>query len=57
MLGRKLSVAGDHSLLATDFGDETGSETEEQDWMSKYVFLLKNVKITFCHDFPILVSS
>ena len=35
MLGRKMSVAGDHSLLATDFGDETGSETEEQDWMSK----------------------
>ena len=35
MLGRKMSVAGDHSLLATDIGEETGSETEEQDWMSK----------------------
>ena len=36
MLGRKQSVVGvEHSLLATDFGDEGGVETGERDWMNR----------------------
>ena len=37
MLGRKVSVVGEHSLLAaTDFLEEPGVETGEQDWMNRY---------------------
>ncbi|XP_023347204.1 sodium leak channel non-selective protein, partial [Eurytemora carolleeae] len=35
MLGRKMSVVGEHSLLLTDFGEEAGVEIEERDWMNK----------------------
>ena len=35
MLGRKLSVVGEHSILATDFGEEAGVEIEGQDWTNK----------------------